>query len=211
MPRYTIRFRIRRFVNAVLFLSFLAAAVSGVVLFLRPEGSLARWTDWTMLGLDKQRWETVHTLFVLVVLAASIAHLWLNWRPLAASLLGRISNSSARGWRGFVGWEPVAALGIMMLAWSVAVVELEPAAAINSLRSRIKSGQYAARTMPPVVDADTLSVTELCQAVQLDEHRAVARARSHGIEIPDVSQTITAVAKTHRVAPEVVYAALVTD
>jgi hypothetical protein len=211
VPIFTITFRFRRFVNAALFLSFLAAAVSGVVLFLRPEGSLARWTGWTILGLDKQRWETVHTLFVLVVLAASIAHLWLNWRPLVASLLGRISNSSARGWHGFVAWEPVAALGIMMLAWSVAVVEMEPAASINGLRSRIKAGQYAARVMPPVMDADRLTVIELCQAVQLDEHRAVARARLHGIEIPDVSQTISAVAKRHRVAPEVVYAALVTD
>ncbi len=211
MPTFTSKFRFRRFVNACLFLSFLASAVSGIVLFLRPEGSLARWTGWTMLGLDKKHWETVHIMFVLVVLVASIAHLWLNWRPLLSSLLGRVSSASARGWRGFIGWEPAAALAIILFAWAASVVPLEPAASIDGLRSRIKDGQFAASVMPPVMDADRLTVRELCRAVLLDEDRAVARARSRGIEIPDASQTITAVAKTHHVAPEAVYAALVTD
>jgi hypothetical protein len=185
--------------------------VSGIVLFLRPEGSLARWTGWTMLGLDKKHWEAVHIIFVLVVLVASVAHLWLNWRPLVASLLGRVSNASARSWRGFVAWEPAAALGIMVFAWAAAIVPLEPAASINGLRSRIKDGQFAARVLPPVMDADRLTVRELCKTVLLDERRAVERARSRGIEIPDPLQTIAAVAMTHNVAPEVVYAALVTD
>jgi len=205
----TIQFRLRRFVNSYLFLSFLASAVSGVVLFLRPEGSLARWTGWTVFGLDKKHWETVHIVFVIALLVASAAHVWLNWRPLVSSLLGRVSSAASRGWRGFVGWEAAAGLVLTVVAGAAAVVPLEPATSIDGLRSRIKDGQFAARVMPPVMDADRLTVRELCEAALVEEDRAVARARSRGIEILDASQTISAVAKTHHVAPEVVYAALV--
>ena len=44
----------------MLLLSFLVSAVSGIILFVRPEGSLARWVGWSVLGLDKAQWEAVH-------------------------------------------------------------------------------------------------------------------------------------------------------
>ena len=54
---------------------FLAAAASGIVLFLRPEGSLASWAGWHVLGIDKKGWEGVHILSVImfVVFAAAAA------------------------------------------------------------------------------------------------------------------------------------------
>jgi hypothetical protein len=199
---------LRRLVNAALSLSFLVAAVSGIVLFLRPEGSLARWTGWAVFGLDKKRWEAVHIVFVLVFLIGSLAHVWLNWRLLVTSILARASKLSARSCRVPVAWEFVAALGIMLFAFSAAMIPWQPAAALNGLRALIKDGKFAVKVLPPVTDADKLTVRELCKAVSLDEQRAVAQARVRGIEIGDPSQTIAAIAQEHHVTPEAVYIAL---
>jgi hypothetical protein len=201
-------FRFRRFLTAGLSLSFLVAAVSGIVLFLRPEGSLARWTGWAVMGLDKRRWEAVHIVFVLVLLVASLAHVWLNRRPLVTSVLGGASTRPAGGWRASLAREFVAALGLVVLAFSAATTPWQPAAALNGLRSLLKDGTFAAKVLPPVVDADKLTVRELCKVGSLDEQRAVAQARRRGIEIRDPSQTVAAIAQAHHVTPEAVYVAL---
>jgi len=56
MPSGFSLFRPRRLVTNLLLLSFLASAISGVILFFRPEGSLARWIGWSVLALDKKQW-----------------------------------------------------------------------------------------------------------------------------------------------------------
>jgi hypothetical protein len=135
----------RRFVTAVLAVCYLVAAVSGIVLFLRPEGSLARWTSWAMIGLDKKRWEALHIVFVVIALTASVAHVWLNWRPLVSSVLNRAGQRPDEGRRIGLTGEVVAALVIGLIAFSAAIVPWQPAAALNGLRSQIKDGRFSAR------------------------------------------------------------------
>jgi hypothetical protein len=208
MPEPSATFRIRRLVTAVLALSFLAAAVSGIVLFLRPEGSLARWTGWMVLGLDKRRWEAVHIVLVLILLMASVAHAWHNWRSLVASALSQSSRRQAAGWRVRVAPEFVVAVGIVLVALSTAIVPWQPATSLLGIRSLIKDGRLAARVLPPAADADRLTFREVCRLLSVDERRGMANARAHGIEIQEPSQTIATIAERHRVTPEAVYLAL---
>jgi len=211
MPVVSPTFQVRRLVTAVLALSFVAAAVSGIVLFLRPEGSLARWTGWMVFGLDKKQWEAVHIVLVLVLLFASLAHVWLNWRPLVASALARTSRGPAAGWRLGVAPEFAAAVGVVLIAVSAAVIPWQPATALLGMRSLIKDGRLAARVLPPAADADRLTVSALCRALSIDEQRGIANARARGLEVQDPSQTIATIAERHRVTPEAVYLALSGD
>ena len=189
-------------------MSFLFTAVSGIVLFLRPEGSLARWTEWAVFGLDKKRWEAVHIVFVVVVLVASLAHVWLNWRPLVNGVFHPASQRSDGGPRVGVTREVVVALVIGVMAFSAAIVPWQPAAALNGLRTLIKDGRFSARVQPPVPDTDKLTIRDLCRTLSWDEQRAVDLARARGIDIRDLTQTVASVAKRHRVTPEAVYIAL---
>ena len=79
-------FHFRSFISLLLFLSFSFSAFSGLVLFLRPEGSLANWHGWSVLGMDKKQWEGVHAVLVLVFFIAALVHLIYNWKVLAANV-----------------------------------------------------------------------------------------------------------------------------
>lgn len=63
MPAWSSTFRARRLLTNLL-LSFVVSAASGVILFFRPEGSLARWIGWSVLSLDKKQWEAVYRALV---------------------------------------------------------------------------------------------------------------------------------------------------
>ena len=71
MIRKANSFRFRAFTVFWLTFSFLLSVLSGAILFLRPEGSLATWTGWTALGLNKKQWEGVHAVFVLTLVVSA--------------------------------------------------------------------------------------------------------------------------------------------
>ena len=59
-------FRTRAFISLVLTFSALVMLVSGLVLYVMPEGRIAYWNDWRLLALDKEQWGAIHTLTSLL-------------------------------------------------------------------------------------------------------------------------------------------------
>ena len=73
------QFQWSAFISLTLLYIFLALLLSGFVLYMAPEGSLARWIDWQILGLDKDTWESLHTILSFLFVLATLFHiLWIN-------------------------------------------------------------------------------------------------------------------------------------
>lgn len=49
--------------------------ISGVILYFKPEGSVARWLAWEIWGLTKSGWEAMHTVFSFLFLVFAILHI----------------------------------------------------------------------------------------------------------------------------------------
>lgn len=209
MPLHVASFRLRRLVTNVLLLSSLAAAASGVALFLRPEGSLARWLGWSLLGLDKKRWENLHLLFVALFVIASLAHLAYNWRPALASLREKTAAVASPGWRALVpSRELLVAIALVASVLSGTLVEWRPFASLVALRTAMKDGAFTPMVAPPTGDADRMTVAELCSRAGLSEAQALSNARARGLVIRDASVTLGAAARACGRPPEAVYRAL---
>lgn len=193
-------FRWRSFVSVAVLLSFLLVLASGVALFARPEGSLARWVGWSLLGADKKQWESLHNATVLLFAVLSAIHLYLNWRSLVTYLRRQGSAWPRR--------EFVAGLFLVALVSVGAVIGSQPFSALMDFRGSIKDGRFVVRTPPPALDADKLSVREVCERADLTPSEATANASARGVAISDPSKTLGAVAKELRLTPEEVFEAL---
>jgi len=202
MPLPAGSFRWRSFVTCSLAASFLVAAVSGVVLFLRPEGSLARWVGWAVLGAGKAQWEALHIASVVLLLAVSPVHLWLNWKRFVAALAARAA-AALRPRR-----ELAAACALVALAAWGSLSGWQPFAAVEGLRSSIKDGRFVVKTPPPAANADRMTVRELCERMNLAPDRAAGDARRHGIVISDPARTLGEIAEELGLSPEEVFEAL---
>lgn len=209
MPSGVPAFRPRRLVTNLLLLSFLVSAASGVVLFFRPEGSLARWLGWSVLALDKKQWEAVHLTAVCTFLVASLVHIAYNWRPLLSYLRGRAARAASVAASLAPSRELVAAVVVMAAVLAGTLVQWQPFAAMTALRTAMKDGVYATVVPPPVAEADRVTLAELCARAALPEQKALENARDRGIEVPAMSMTLAAVAKANDRSPEAVYAAIV--
>jgi len=195
-------FRWRSFVTVGVVLSFVLAVVSGVSLFLRPEGSLARWVSWSLLGADKRQWESLHNAAVLLFALLSSIHIWFNWRPLVAHI--RKGSGALLGLRR----ELAAGAALVAVVAAGSLAGWQPFTAVMDLRGSIKDGRFAVRTPPPALDADKLSVNEVCTRVALTPAEAAANARSRGVAIADASRTLGDIATELGLTPEEVFEAV---
>ncbi len=66
-----------------------ALVISGIQLYVMPHGRVAYWHSFTVWGLEKEQWESLHVAFALLFVASAILHFVLNWRAFAGYLRKR--------------------------------------------------------------------------------------------------------------------------
>ncbi len=193
------RFRLRPFVSFGLLWSFLVAAVSGIVLYFRPEGSLASWTNWSVFGLDKKTWEAVHTLGIAALVVFSILHIILNWKP----LWGYLRKTAARAAGSKI--ECALALLLVALITAGAIGRWEPFQRLIAARGAIKQGSLSVDVAPPFADAADRSLSDICAAIPLSLDEGLRRLAAAGYSVDDPSRTLAALAKDFGISPERIY------
>jgi len=82
------------FISFNLLFTFIVMFFSGVILYFKPEGTVARWLDWKVLGVDKSGWESVHTVFSFLFLAFALFHIL---KVHVKNLRGYILNNKTGG------------------------------------------------------------------------------------------------------------------
>lgn len=193
------RFRLRAFASFGLLWSFGLSALAGIALFFRPEGSLASWSGWSLLGLNKSGWEGVHTLAVVALIFFCALHVVLNWK----ALWGYLRRTAASF--GGAKLEFAAATLLVALLAAAAIGRWEPAWALMEARAAIKKGALAVEVFPPVSDAAARSVADLCPGIPVSVEEAAARLKRAGYGIDDPSRTLEDLAAAFGTTPERLY------
>lgn len=92
--------RINLAANAALGLTFLLAAVSGLVLLFTPHG---RQTVAPVLLWSRGTWDDIHTWSAVMMIAAAVAHFYIHW-----GWVRKVTTTIWRIWRAGVAEAPVA-------------------------------------------------------------------------------------------------------
>ena len=77
---------LRKIVSLTALTSFLLTIVTSVVLYIAPQGRIAYWSDWHLLGLTKTQWGNLHINLGTLFLIALCVHIYYNWKPITAYL-----------------------------------------------------------------------------------------------------------------------------
>jgi hypothetical protein len=194
------KFKLRPFISLVLFFSLALMLISGLAMYLRPEGSVARWTNWEMLGLDKKGWEGVHTFFCLAFVLAAAAHLVLNLRTFLRYLCLKMEKTR-RNPR-----ELMAAASLVTTVLIVAALRIPPASTVMDLRSDIKNGSAVIQIQPPAPGFENRSLKEISAFLGVSVEKINIILKENGIEIPGPEQSLTEVAERNRTSPQRLYA-----
>lgn len=149
------RFSFHGLITYLLAFSFLVMLISGIVSFLAPSGRISRQVDWTLLGLDRAGWQTIHLSFAVVFVTVGLVHLVFNRKGLLRHLRDRASHHLT------LKREAVVALLVTLWLITSAVWALPPASTLHDFNAHFRQTFWAIEssgqdtTTPPSAAATT--------------------------------------------------------
>lgn len=189
----------RRIVSLVTTLSFLVMAYTGIMLFLSPQGRVANWANWQLLGLGKEDYAAIHINFMVLFLVASILHIYLNW----TCLVSYLRNAARR--LVVVTPEFLLALGLTVVVFAGTLLAWPPFRNLLALNATVKESWIASYGEPPYGHAELSTLSQFARYLGISPDDALARLRAGGLQVDDAGQTVDAVARRNGVPPQRVY------
>ena len=184
--------------------AFLLCAVTGIVLFIVPQGRIANWVDWRFVGMLKDEWAQIHITFGLLFLIFGILHLYpYNWpifkAYLAKRTAGRLDYRRPR--KEFV------ATGVLSVLLVVgAAASLPPVSYLFAFNDWAKDAWVVSKDYePPFGHAEELSLTSFTKKMNMDLDAAMAELRAKGLAFDGPTRSLGEIAKANGISAMDVY------
>lgn len=179
---------------------FLIMSVTGLVLYVEPEGRVAFWTDWEMLGLSKTDWGNIHILSSLLFIVAGAFHTFLNWKPLLNYFRDRITRSVK------LGRELVIAAIVALWIIVGAIYPHPPLSYLLDFNQYLKGVWIVEKDYePPFGHAELLSLAAFSNKMRIDVKQAMSELRAQGLLVAAPTETLADIAKQNQMSPMDVY------
>lgn len=184
--------------------AFLVSIVTGIVLYIVPQGRIANWVDWNLLGLLKDDWAQIHIIFGLIFLIFGIIHLFpYNWPTFKAYLAkrtkGRLDYKRPKK-------ELIVASVLSVLLIVGAIYKVPPVSYVFDLNTVAKDAWViSAEYEPPFGHAEEFSLTGFAKKMNMDLDAAMVEMRQTGLAFDGPSESLGEIAKANGVSAMDVY------
>jgi len=179
--------------------TFLLLVITGCVLYASPKGRVAQWTDWTVLGLDKEEWSGVHMLVALAFVIAGGFHLYFNWSTF-------LSYFKARFQAGFnLKRELAVATGLTVIVVAGTILGVPPFSSVIAWNDNIKDYWESKSAMLAYPHAEESSLEAFCQNMGISLDEVVAQLKAAGYEVPDTSTPLRDLAEMNGTSPSAMF------
>ncbi len=196
----TNKFNWQSFISIGLLFSFIIMLLSGVILYVAPEGSLSRWIGWDVFNLTKKQWEHQHSVFSLLFILFSIFHIFkINWGLLLSYFAlekKRLNNIK----------ELLAALIISVVVFIGTFYDLSPFKNFINLGSNISDNYSIEVEMPDIPDIDKLSLKEFSEkAFNISVTELEIILENNNLEIDNSNISVNELCLENNISPQELY------
>ncbi len=199
------RFHTRGFVSLLLTGSFLVMLVTGLVLYVTPQGRVAHWTGWTLAGLGKEQWSAVHIVTTLVFLGSAGFHLYYNWRV----FWGYFKSKAKSGFN--LQRELALAIAICVATVAGTLWDVPPFGTVIRWNDDIKAYWDSHSPAAPVPHAEGFSLARLADEINVPADQIVEGLKTAGVTVADPSMSVQAIADENGMTPDELFSLAAPD
>lgn len=201
MPdRQTWCLHLRGFISLLTALSFLIMTISGVILFITPQGRVAYWLDWTFWGISKSQWGDMHITTSLLFALAGLWHTWLNWRALVSYFHDKVKKTVA------LKAELAVAAVITIFCTVGGIYKTPPLSYVLELNDWIKDAWVKNPDDEPVIShAELLPLKNFLKRVDIELEPALAELKKQGIVVSGPDQKLLDISRNNGKSPAAIY------
>jgi hypothetical protein len=191
--------KLRKMTSLTALLAFVVMLVTSIILYLVPQGRIAYWSDWRLLGLTKTDWGNIHINLGFLFLIAIALHIYYNWKPLVAYLKNKAKQLK------ILTPDFTAAL-IIVSACVVGTYFLWPPFSwVMALNDHVKQSAALKYGEPPYGHAELSSLKSFARKLDLDLAESLRLLEAAGYRVDSPKETLAQIAKQHQVTPQTVY------
>jgi len=163
---------------------------------------VANWTGWTLLGLEKDEWQSVHTNIAILFVLAAVLHLVLNW----SMLWGYVKKRGALALNMKLEMLVAALVAGVVLAGSV--LGWPPFRSVMALNYQIKDYWEREPVTAPAPHAEEFTLERLASQMGLSPDQVIEALGNEGIVVAGPEATVNHVATENGMTPAEVHAAI---
>jgi hypothetical protein len=194
--------------NTKAFISFLTVFIwmlllfTGIVLYFSPPGRVAHWVDWRFLGLLKEEWQAIHTVFAFIFIIIGALHLYYNWVVFWSYLKSKVAGGIKM--RRELIWSSC----LVMITLLLILLKIPPFQTVMDFGEFLSNSWSNEQTEPPVPHAELLTLSEYADKTDKDLLELTKSLTHLKIQPLDTSMTIEEIAKKNELSPQELIAKL---
>jgi len=194
------RLHLRGFISLLTALSFLIMTISGIILFITPQGRVAYWLDWTFWGISKAQWGDMHITTSLLFALAGLWHTWLNWRALVSYFQDKVKKTVA------LKAELAVAAVITIFCTVGGIYKTPPLSYVLELNDWIKDSWVKSPDDEPAIShAELLPLNNFLKKMDIDLDMALAELKKQGVKVSGPDQKLLDISRNNGKSPAAIY------
>jgi len=185
------------FISFSLLFSFILMIVSGIILYFKPEGSVARWLDWKILFLSKAGWESIHTIFSFLFVIIAFFHI------LKIHLLNFYIYLNKK--HHYALKEFFLALAISLIILAGTTLKISPFQSVYDLGKNLSDAWEQPYDKPNDIISASSTVEGIADYYRLTDRVVVKKLRQAGIVDVKPNLTLGEIAFRNNASPKQIY------
>ncbi|MHA1444864.1 MAG: DUF4405 domain-containing protein [Candidatus Hodarchaeales archaeon] len=191
--------KIRKIASLTAALSFIMMLLTSFILYIVPQGRIANWADWHLLGLSKEQWGNIHINTGILFLIALGFHIYYNWKLIMSYLKDKAKNLKV------FTKEFNIALFLIFLIGLGTYFEVPPFSSILGLSESIKDDAAEKYGEPPYGHAELSSLKTFAKKMGIDLKESMKLLKEAGFTVEGETQTLSAIGKLNDISPQQIY------
>jgi len=191
--------KLRKTTSLTTLLSFILLVCTSAILYISPQGKIAFWADWKILGMGKEEWGALHTNLGILFLVAGILHTLLNWKPIVNYL-----KNKAQQIKVFTADFNIALILTLFIVLST-ILGLPPISGIQHFSEKLKTDAAERYGEPPYGHAEVSPLKSFCKNTGIDLQDAIKQLDAAGLQAVSEGTTLAEIANANHMTPQAVY------
>jgi len=185
----------RKIVSLTTLWSFIGMTLTGIILFIIPEGRVAYWADLRIIGLSKDQWGDLHTTISALFMISGLLHTYLNWNAIVLYFKSKAKK--------IVVFTPSFTIStIIFLIFVVGTYyKVSPFQDLLVLSDKVKESWREKVGTPPYPHAELSKLNDLCKKEGLDINVVVQILKDNNVQFSSPDEKFLDISRKNKLSP----------
>lgn len=191
--------KLRKMTSLTALTSFVFMLVTSIILYIAPQGRVAYWADWRLLGLDKTQWGDIHINMGILFLVSIGLHIYYNWQAILAYLKDKARRLKI--------WTPEfnVAFGLTAVVLAGTLATVPPFSWPLVFNTHLKDAAAVQYGEPPYGHAELSRLDQFARKTGLALPEVLAALNDAGIRFDRDQDSLQDIARQNGRSPQAIY------